>query len=321
MSGRATEKFINRYRRFLRDGVPSRNDQKVLRNAFAESRGAALDYAASLARRRYPVPNYPLEPTRAGVLHLSEDQFRDAQSSLSRNGWWIAPTVLSDSLIQAFQSEAVLQLESELGLEPGSFFDEGRQWPKEMHFLNQNWVLQQELFSLLIESEDIRRVAGNYLGVDPVLSQAASWFSFPVTKIQDGSAQNWHWDCDRVRWLKMFVYISDVEQENGPHAFVQGSHRDLRLDSVSSRYTNDEVLQEYSEDDVVEFVGQRGTVIFEDTRGLHKGSPLVKGWRLVLQLEFTIDLFGYTHSGFHLPANLSTFARSHKRLMQGFSAA
>ena len=59
-----------------------------------------------------------------------------------------------------------------------------------------------------------------------------------------------------------------------------------------TRLTDAEVFSYYSSDDVIEMVAPRGSVIVEDTRGLHKGREVIQGDRLMLQLQFSISLFG-----------------------------
>ena len=48
----------------------------------------------------------------------------------------------------------------------------------------------------------------------------------------------------------------------------------------------------FNKNDVIEFNAPRGTVIAEDTRGLHKGKHVTEGDRLVLQIQFSNSLFG-----------------------------
>jgi ectoine hydroxylase-related dioxygenase (phytanoyl-CoA dioxygenase family) len=102
---------------------------------------------------------------------------------------------------------------------------------------------------------------------------------------------------DRIRWLKFFIYLTDVDTDNGPHSFIAGSHRTggippslLRKGYV--RLTDGEVREQYPAEDFIEFTGARGTVLAEDTRGLHKGKHVARGDRLVLQLQFSNSLFG-----------------------------
>ena len=39
--------------------------------------------------------------------------------------------------------------------------------------------------------------------------------------------------------------------------------------------------------------GRRGMILLEDTRGLHKGLPLVRDHRLMLQFEYAQSMFGH----------------------------
>ena len=49
------------------------------------------------------------------------------------------------------------------------------------------------------------------------------------------------------------------------------------------------IKKNYPCDDIVTHTGKSGTIIFEDTRGYHKGLPVVEGERVLLQLEFAIN--------------------------------
>ena len=106
-----------------------------------------------------------------------------------------------------------------------------------------------------------------------------------------------HFDLDRVRWLKVFYYLNDVHSANGAHMFVPGTHRDgaIPRELLSQGYTrlsDGEVSKYFPPDTWKSIEGPMGTILFEDTRGLHKGIPVVEGHRLVLQFQYSIDLFG-----------------------------
>jgi hypothetical protein len=111
------------------------------------------------------------------------------------------------------------------------------------------------------------------------------------------AAQFFHFDMDRIKWLKIFVYLTDVLPENGPHSFVKGSHRSggipprLLLRGYE-RLTDEEVRQCYSDDTCLALSAPRGSIIVEDTRGLHKGANVRGAPRLVLQLQLSNTLFG-----------------------------
>jgi hypothetical protein len=141
-------------------------------------------------------------------------------------------------------------------------------------------------------------VAQDYLRAAPVLDIVTMWWHTALRDAPDArAAQLYHFDMDRPRWLKFFIYLTDVGPENGPHCFIRGSHRTggiadpLRAHGYA-RLTDDDVARHYPPGDHVCFTAPRGTIIAEDTRGLHKGQHVTSGDRLILQLEFTNTLFG-----------------------------
>ena len=52
-----------------------------------------------------------------------------------------------------------------------------------------------------------------------------------------------------------------------------------------------------------QFVGPKGSMIVEDTRGLHKGKHVQNGDRLVFQIQFTTSLFGTDISSMEISDN------------------
>jgi len=76
-----------------------------------------------------------------------------------------------------------------------------------------------------------------------------------------------------------------------------GSHRSggipwsmLRRGYV--RLTDEEVFDHYGKKRCIQVTAPRGSIIIEDTRGLHKGSNVSGSPRLILQLQFSNSLFG-----------------------------
>lgn len=141
-------------------------------------------------------------------------------------------------------------------------------------------------------------VAQEYLGAKPVIDVLSMWWHTAFSDKPDmAAAQYYHFDMDRPKWLKFFIYLTDVETTNGPHTFVAGSHKTGGIPSNLlrkgyARLTDDEVKEFFDEKSIIEFVAPRGTIIAEDTRGLHKGKHVENGDRLILQVQFSNSLFG-----------------------------
>lgn len=298
--------LIRRYKEYLKLENPNSGDQRLLRNAAIRTNGKALNAATSLAQNRWPAWELLDSDKGNQILPLNSTQVSQAIDALNRSGFWVAPNLIHTSYLDTFQESAIQEVKR--------IFDsvndnEGRieylhsnsgYSDKEMVFLGSDWVLNQELTYLMTTSNDILNVVGGYLGVKPILNLPESWFSFPVKEINKGSAQNWHFDCDRIKWIKVFVYLTDVNHNTGPHSYVATSHRNWRVKSSDSRFTEEQVREKFDDEKFQVFTAKRGTVIFEDTRGLHKGTRLTEGHRLILQLEFSMDSFGYMHPVFNV---------------------
>lgn len=178
----------------------------------------------------------------------------------------------------------------------------------------------------LIADPSLRAVAADYLGCEPVWSLTALWWSLPwpggpSTEI----AQLFHEDRDHPAFLKFFLYLSDVDEDHGPHVYVRGSHDDRRPAlRADRRFSDEEVARHYGADDLVTVCGPRGTLFAADTKGLHKGLPPVAGSRLVFQLEFSTTLFGASYERLDavapapaLAAALAAHPHTYQRLRPG----
>src|SRR5205085_1235372 len=127
----------------------------------------------------------------------------------------------------------------------------------------------------------------------PVQDMVAMWWSAAAASAPSAAAaQLFHFDLDRLRFLKVFVYVTGVDDETGPHAFVRGSHRDLPRKFRTDRRYDDAEVESAFDGTVATIAGPRGTMFCADTRGLHKGLPLARGYRLVFQMEYATSLFG-----------------------------
>jgi hypothetical protein len=126
----------------------------------------------------------------------------------------------------------------------------------------------------------------------PTIGYVSAWWSVPTADGKPREAENFHRDLDDVNFIKLFVYLSDVEEENGPHEFIRGSHVIPELHKIR-RYTDDEVLATFGADRLVRFIGKAGTVFLENTYGLHRGQPVRSGKRLVLQIVYSMLPMAY----------------------------
>lgn len=157
-------------------------------------------------------------------------------------------------------------------------------------------------------------IVSHYLGLVPTLAEAYVRRNFPAP--HRTMNHYWHRDLNSMHLLKMFVFISDCGIDNGPHEFLRKTHR--RDDVLNGkRYFSDAEVDalypEGSADRAVSVV-KAGTVILEDTHGLHRAKLPCAGFRDIgFAVYMPLRPF-YKHHNFSFPAEglktLSPFQRA-----------
>jgi hypothetical protein len=145
-----------------------------------------------------------------------------------------------------------------------------------------------------------------YLNSYPVIDNVSAWWSFPSEQPDKNAAQWWHFDLDRPKWLKFFFFLTDCSIENGAHSFVRGSHKNngipwsLRKKGYE-RLNDNDVEKNFPKKDIIDIVATKGSLLIEDTRGLHKGRHLIKNNRFLIQVQYSSSLFGGVVKNFTTP--------------------
>ena len=156
-------------------------------------------------------------------------------------------------------------------------------------------IIQSSAAQRIICDPSIYEIARQYLQCEPVQDLVTMWWSTSINTVaSSAAAQQFHFDLDRINFLKLFIYLTDVDEENGPHVYVPKSHRNLPATLRRDGRHSDVAVKNHYHEEVV-LTGKKGMVFLADTRGLHKGLPLVSGHRLIFQTEYANSLFGYPY--------------------------
>ncbi|MGD1862385.1 MAG: phytanoyl-CoA dioxygenase family protein [Leptolyngbyaceae cyanobacterium] len=152
------------------------------------------------------------------------------------------------------------------------------------------------LAELALDS-NLYELASAYLQTAAILDLIAMWWLLPyASTASTEAAQLFHFDMDRISFLKFFVYLTDVGPKNGPHTYVRGSHVYKPRHLFQDRRFNDfEIEKSYGADKIDAITGSSGTIIAADTSGFHKGGVVDLDSRLILQVEFASSLFGQNY--------------------------
>lgn len=130
-------------------------------------------------------------------------------------------------------------------------------------------------------------IAGAYFKCAPAVTNANLRISKATTKPCIGNLL-FHMDPNGPRFLKMFIYMNDVDMDRGPFTYVKGSHKKVHPDlSVKSELTMEQLLHYYCEQDIVYATGKVGDLVIADTSGFHRGTKVRKGERFMLTLNYS----------------------------------
>jgi hypothetical protein len=156
----------------------------------------------------------------------------------------------------------------------------------------------------LINAGPVLRIAADYLGCKPTLSGLSAYWSFPENEpaVSAGGTRNlgiptaidrliytqhFHRDLDDWRFVKLFVYLTDVDHGSGPHAYVMQSHR-TAAHFRARQYSRSAIDSRYGRAKVYTVLGPRGTAFMADTYGIHAGMVPTHVPRLILQAQYSL---------------------------------
>ena len=122
-------------------------------------------------------------------------------------------------------------------------------------------------------------IANTYMGLWSKLEYVDMWYSVPQpAEVSRISSQRWHRDFNDKHLLKAFLHLVDVDEETGPFQYVPGSAPGGRYSDawpwkpLGENYPpENELEQRIPADGVRTFTGPKGTFLFCNTSGFHRG--------------------------------------------------
>jgi len=146
--------------------------------------------------------------------------------------------------------------------------------------------------SALAHDPRVIAVAKRYLGAEPILFTSKIYWTIPrpdargrVAAAAEGG--QFHYDLADVKAVTLFVYLTDVDEESGPHVVVRGTQRRVTPDQILRRTISDELVQRRYAGRIESVTGPRGTCWFEDITCYHKQAVGTKV-RLMLSVIYSL---------------------------------
>lgn len=141
---------------------------------------------------------------------------------------------------------------------------------------------------MLSQSPEIMDIVHSYLGPKAELKDSVSWISISNVLSEKNFEFGFHMDIASWKWLNVFIYLSDVNELNGAHSCIEGTHEKRHFGSFLDRRLNmDKAIKLYDSNRFNVFTGNLGTAIFEDTGNYHRAMPVKEGHRFILQLNYS----------------------------------
>ena len=150
------------------------------------------------------------------------------------------------------------------------------------------------IINSIVNNEFILSLVQEYLGFKPTIMSVNTWWSFSG-RDESVQSQKFHRDRDCLKWLKLFIYLTDVDGNSGPHVYIKNSIDSKKFRSrKDNRFSDDSIYTEFGKENEIIFTGKAGYAFIEDTFGLHKGTLPFNNDRLLLQVQYGSgeDIFG-----------------------------
>lgn len=279
--------------------------------------------SAILAEKKegYEFTDQPENPPSI-LPYLDSQRISQIVSNIDQKGYYVFPELVPEEICNELLSFAKATPSQTVPLSKGNeyvIFDKGAPKATMYKFKETDLVENKRVLDFLFDINFLR-IAQQYLGSQPINDLLVMWWSSPFSsQASSEAAQLFHYDMDRLKFIKVFLYLTDVGLENGPHVYVEGSHKEKPAHLYENRrFKDEEVEQFYGKGKIKEIGGKKGTLFIADTSGIHKGKNPEKGTRLIFQMEYTNSLFGQQFN--RIPGLGSHLSKAQKNFMSKFPA-
>jgi hypothetical protein len=238
-----------------------------------------------------------------------EDENADAWSKiihgaarhLEVHGWWKSKALVPPAIVKSLKAKLFAKMTLEHGDKVQAAVEGKAGAPMQIKS-NSSWLSTFEEMYQISGDPLLLSIVQRYMGVPPIFNTPVAFLNSFVkaknAKALSDTAQLYHHDMHRLGFVKVFVYLTDVELGSGPHTLIRGTHR-TRPDHLwaDGRHSDDAIAEAGLMKDEVRITGKAGTVFLVDTSCLHKGAHPDVESRLMAQVQYVNSQFGRPLAG------------------------
>jgi len=143
-------------------------------------------------------------------------------------------------------------------------------------------------------------IARKYLGAEPILWLTLLKWSFALSDDHaDFRPTNYrepmhydvhafHYDILDFKSLTLFVYLTDIDSNDGAHIVIEGTHNNRSFKDLNNRIINVDMAQKKYGNRIKVILGKKGTAFFEETSTYHK-VEVCQSRRLILSIDYVLQ--------------------------------
>jgi len=183
-------------------------------------------------------------------------------------------------------------------------------------FLKHFWDVNAELdfnnpFVRIATDKRVVDIANSYMQMWTKLKYYTLLKTVPVFGEEAKQSQRWHRDPEEKRMCKMFIYLTDVNEESGPFIYIPKSVYGKKYGHLFPQrppegvYPKEGAVEKAIPKEAVKvFTGKAGTVLFCDTTGIHRGGYAKSKPRIMFTSFYAAPSFNTEQIRYPIPENL-----------------
>jgi hypothetical protein len=146
------------------------------------------------------------------------------------------------------------------------------------------------LWSKVSEHPSLSSIASAYFQMKKVEMRYYNIWKHDASEGEAKGSQLWHRDREDVKIMKVFICVEEVDDKRGPFVYAPGTHLEGKIkgepeyivEKSGTHRTTDSMMKKLvPQSDWVWSTGKKGTIVFADTNGYHKGGYVKEGYRLL----------------------------------------
>lgn len=151
---------------------------------------------------------------------------------------------------------------------------------------------QCELIENIVYDPKIVGIARLYLGKEPILWGSRIYWTYPPVLVdqtnQTARKKEFHFDAGDFKSLSLFIYLTDVDFDCGPHILIENTHGQKSLKQILKPLLAGETAEKIYGERIKILTGRRGFGFLEDLSSYHQHSVGSKP-RLVLTVSYLLS--------------------------------